>query len=63
VLVEEAEDVCAAILQHAAQADLVVMGIQHARGTGRAFGRIVRQVAESSDVPLILIGARGRPRS
>ena len=62
VQVEEADDVCEAILRHAAETDLVVMGIQHARGTGRAFGRIVRRVAESSDVPLILIGSRGRRR-
>jgi len=62
VQVEEAEDVCGAILRHAAEVDLVVLGIQHARATGRAFGRIVRQFAESSDVPLILIGGRGRPR-
>jgi nucleotide-binding universal stress UspA family protein len=50
------------ILRHAAESDLVVLGLQHARGTGRVFGRIVREVAESSDVPLILIGARGHPR-
>ena len=62
VEIEEAEDACGAILRHAADVDLVVMGIQHARGTRRNFGRIVRQFAESSDVPLILIGARGRAR-
>jgi nucleotide-binding universal stress UspA family protein len=62
VEIEEAEDVCGAILRHAADVDLVVMGIEHARGTGRTFGRIVRQFAESSDLPLILIGARGRAR-
>jgi APA family basic amino acid/polyamine antiporter len=62
VAVEEVEDPCAVILRHAAESDLVVLGLQHARGTGRVFGRIVREVAESSDVPLILIGARGHPR-
>ncbi len=62
VRIVEAEDVCAAILEQAAEVDLVVMGIQHARGAGRTFGRIVREIAESSDVPLLLIGARGRAR-
>ena len=57
VRVEEAEDVCAEILRQAADVDLVVMGIQHARA-GRAFGNIAREFAESSDVPLILVGGR-----
>lgn len=60
VRVEEAEDVREAILRHAAGADLVVMGIQHARRFGRVFGGIAREIAESSDVPLILIGGRAR---
>ncbi len=60
--IEETDDVIAAILKHAADVDLVVMGIQHARGRGRAFGRLVRRIVEASDVPLIVIGARGRPR-
>lgn len=60
--IEEAEDVCGAILRHAAEVDLVVMGIQNTRGTGRTFGRVVRQLVESSNLPLILIGARRRAR-
>ena len=44
------------------EADLVVMGIQHSQRVGRVFGDIVRRIAESSEVPLIMIGARARPR-
>lgn len=62
VRIEEAEDVCGSILRNAADVDLVVMGMQHGRRTGRTFGRITREFAESSDVPLIVIGARGRAR-
>jgi nucleotide-binding universal stress UspA family protein len=60
-VIEETADVHDAILRYAADVDLVVMGIQ--RGHGVVFGPEVQQVAEASDVPLILIGSRANRRS
>ncbi len=62
VIVEEAADTREAILRHAADTDLVVMGIRQRRGSSRDLGTRVLEVARASDVPLILLGSRrGRP--
>ncbi len=66
VLIEEAEDPVEAIVRHAADSDLVVMGMVQRPGAGPLLGPRVRGVIRSSDTPLILIASRGarpmRPR-
>ena len=62
VIVEEAPDTREAILRHASDTDLVVMGIRQRRGSSRGLGTRVLEVARASDVPLIVLGSRsGRP--
>jgi len=62
VIVEEAAETCEAILRHAADTDLVVMGVRQRRGPSRGLGTRVLEVARASDVPLIVVGSRsGRP--
>jgi hypothetical protein len=62
VIVEAAVDTRETILRHAAETDLVLMGIRQGRGASRDLGTRVLEVARASDVPLILLGSRrGRP--
>jgi amino acid transporter len=57
VVVEYTDHPREAILQYAAEADLVVMGISRRPGS-RALGELPLSIAEESDVPLVLIGRR-----
>jgi amino acid transporter len=62
VVVEYTDHPRDAILQHAARADLVVMGIS--RRPGSDLGELPLSIADESDVPLVLIGRRpARSRS
>ncbi len=58
VIVEAAADPQAAILAHAAETDLVLMGLRRDLLAGDAIGRLALAVAAGSEVPLILIGSR-----
>jgi APA family basic amino acid/polyamine antiporter len=58
VVVEEGADPREVILRHAAEMDLVVMGIRRDRTRSLALGDLVISVARDSDVPLVLVGAR-----
>lgn len=59
IVVEEADDPREAILRRAADTDLVLMGLRRDRRAGRVIGALALAIAAESDVPLILIGARG----
>ncbi len=58
ILVEETDDAHAAIVRRAAECDLVLMGMQRIRKTGRSLGALPLAVARDSQTPLILIGGR-----
>jgi len=58
VIIEEAADPREPILRHAAEMDLVVMGIRRDRSGGFSLGELAFSIARESDVPLVLIGAR-----
>jgi len=58
VIVEEAADTRETILRHAAETDLVLMGIRQQRGSSGVLGTQVLEVARASEVPLILLGSR-----
>ncbi len=62
VLVEESATPGEAILRHALETDLVLMGMQRGPGRGRALGDLAMQIAGATTTPLILIGGR-RPAS
>ena len=49
-----------AILRHADEADLIVLGINQTPAGDGVFGGVVRTVAGATETPLLLIG---RPRS
>jgi hypothetical protein len=58
VIIEEADQASEAILRHATDTDLVVMGMRRDRGPSMAIGTLALAVARGSDVPLILLGGR-----
>jgi nucleotide-binding universal stress UspA family protein len=57
-LVEEAANPLEAILRHALDSDLIVLGIRRDRATGSTLGDLVMTVARETDAPLVLLGAR-----
>jgi nucleotide-binding universal stress UspA family protein len=57
VVVERAADPKAAILAHAAEADLVVLGM-HLERRRRALGGFALAFARETDRPLVIIGRR-----
>jgi APA family basic amino acid/polyamine antiporter len=58
VIVEEVDDPGEAILRHAVEHDLVVMGMRRRPGVGQSLGALALGLARNSDVPMILIGGR-----
>jgi amino acid transporter len=62
VVIETEADPVAAIVRHAAEADLIVMGFQHGPDMRSLFGPFIREVMDRCEAPLILLGSR-RPRS
>jgi hypothetical protein len=62
VLIETEADPVDAIVRHAGETDLIVMGFQHGQDMRSLFGPFIRQVIDRCDAPLILLGSR-RPRS
>lgn len=60
VVVELTDRPADAILEHAAAADLVVMGTERDAREWRGFGEVALAIARETDVPLVLIGRRPR---
>lgn len=56
VVVVRRDDVAAAILEEAQQCDLVVLGSP--RGSGSMLTKLSRQVAQETDIPMVLIRSR-----
>ena len=54
VLIEESNDMTTAILRHADEADLIILGTQRAKGR-KVLGDLPLRVARDSDLPLVLI--------
>lgn len=58
VLIAHEENPVDAIVRHAADSDLVVMGFQHGPAARRVLGPLIREVLERSTAPVILLGSR-----
>jgi APA family basic amino acid/polyamine antiporter len=59
-LIEDTGEVRETILRHAADTDLLVMGMQ--RGRSRSLGALAMEIARDSEIPMVLIGdRRARP--
>ena len=58
VAIAEGRLAAAAILERAAQSDLVIMGIQRQRRRRGALGELPLAIARGSDTPLVLISRR-----
>lgn len=59
VVVERAEQVVARMLERAADADLLIMGMVRGGPHGRGLGALALQVAGSTDTASIILGIRG----
>jgi hypothetical protein len=60
VVIETEANPVDAILRHAAESDLLVMGFQHGPLARRVFGPLIRELIERCDSPVILLGSRNR---
>jgi amino acid transporter len=58
VVIEEADRPLEAIIRRAADADLVILGMQRQRRGYRLLGELPLAVARETDVPIVLIGRR-----
>lgn len=58
VQVETTDDAAAAIIPKAAESDLVIMGMQRRERGSRPLGVLALAIAQSTDVPLVLISRR-----
>lgn len=58
IVIEREADPVDAIVRHAAETDLLLMGFQHGPGSRRIFGPIIRQILQRSEAPIILLGSR-----
>ncbi len=56
--VVEADDVVPAILEHAAEADMVILGVERANRRQRAFGQITLRIARETSTPVLIISCR-----
>lgn len=59
VEVVRAADVVAELASHAAESDLVVLGLRRLRRRQKAFGETILRLAAATECPLILISSRG----
>jgi nucleotide-binding universal stress UspA family protein len=59
VKVVQSDDAGQVIVEHAAESDLVILGVQRLSRRRKAFGHVTLRVAEETDCPILIISHRG----